>query len=78
MSEQAVYDPGYQNIKVFLKEAPNYLKEKVRILVGFGSNVDYNTFHSIASNYGYHIEEIVKDYLSERGGLTYMIFKLIV
>ncbi|MCP4176954.1 MAG: methyltransferase [bacterium] len=76
--ERAIYDPGYQNIKRFLKEAPNYLKKAGRILVGFGNNGDYNTFHSIASNYGYHIEEILKDYLPERCGLTYMIFKLII
>ncbi len=74
--ERAIYDPGYQNIKKFLKEAPNYMEKSGRILVGFGSLGDYDAFYSIANNYGYHIEEILTKLLPERGGLTYMLFRL--
>lgn len=74
--ERAFFDPGYRNTRTFLEQAPGYLRGNGRILVGFGSNGEFEVFRSITSELGYEIEELVRDHLAERGGLTYMILHL--
>ena len=74
--EKAVCDPGYGKIEKFLKQAPEYLKENGRLLVEFGSNGEFDIFKSVTDNLGYEIEEVVRVSITEREGLSYMLFDL--
>ena len=74
--EKAVCDPGYKKIREFLEQAPEYLKENGRLLIGFGTNGEYDIFKAITDELKYEIDEIAKVSIAERGGLSYMLFDL--
>lgn len=75
--EKAVCDPGYIKIREFLEQAPDYLNENSRLLIGFGSNGEFDILKSITDELGYEIEKIAQESIPDRGGLSYMLFDLI-
>lgn len=76
MLQRSVSDPGYMNIDRFLSQARGHLNPNGRILVGFGSNGDYERFASLAQKHHFKLNKLYEGYNPYREGITYQLFEL--
>lgn len=72
-----VSDPGYEHINIFLKEARSHLNTNGRIIIGFGSNGDYERFEKLAGSYNYSLEKIYEGFNPYREGIKYQLIQLV-
>lgn len=76
MLERSVFDPGYKSTKAFLRQAPRYLTEGGRLLIGFSDFGDVNKLISISESFGYSSREVMRGRDLERQPITFILYEL--
>lgn len=75
--QRSVCDPGYKHIEEFLAQAHRYVASDGRIIVGFGSNGDFNRFEALALKHNYNLKVIYQGFHPYRAGITYQLIELV-
>lgn len=76
MLQRSVSDPGYRHIELFLAKARHHIESNGRIIVGFGSNGDYERFAYLVHKYHYKMKKIYEGYNPYREGISYQLYAL--
>jgi release factor glutamine methyltransferase len=75
--QRSVCDPGYCHIDEFLSQARQYLAKNGRIIVGFGSNGDYERFQALAALHHFAVHCLYQGFHPYREGISYQLFELV-
>lgn len=81
MLERALFDPGYKLTEQFLQEAPTYLKDNGRVLIGWGDS-ENNEFgsprrlHQLVEQYGFSIKLLVEEKSTEQNPVVFQMYEL--
>ena len=74
--EKAVYDPGYKSTEAFIKEAPKYLKENGKLLIGFSSTLGkMNLLQKFAREAGFELKLVYAEESEEVHPVKFEIFE---
>jgi len=74
--ERSLYDPGYKYTRRFLEQAPRFLKDGGRILIGFGDFGDIDTLFQFADDLRYTIKELAYEKGEEGGTVAFILYEL--
>jgi methylase of polypeptide subunit release factors len=74
--EKSIFDPGYNILKKFLTEAPNYLTKNGYILIGTGSGANIQKFKEIVSDNQMNLELLAKVDAKEVYDVDFQLYKL--
>lgn len=74
--ERAIFDPGYEVTKSFLRDAPARLNEGGRMLVGFADFGDERAFLDLCEEVGYKLREVTRGPDFERQPITFILYEL--
>ncbi|MBS3137593.1 hypothetical protein J4232_04105 [Candidatus Woesearchaeota archaeon] len=81
MLERALFDPGYKITERFLKEAALYLKERGRLIIGWGDS-ENNDFGNqdklkyLAEQYHFSIKLLVQEQSTEQNPVIFQLYEL--
>ncbi len=81
MLERALFDPGYKLTERFLQEAPIYLKDKGRMLIGWGNSKTHefgnpDRLCQLARQYGFSIRLLVEEPSTEENPVLFQLYEL--
>ncbi|MBU0596700.1 class I SAM-dependent methyltransferase [Patescibacteria group bacterium] len=74
--EKSIFDPGYNILKKFLKEAPSYLTNNGYILIGTGSGANIKKFKEVVSYNHMNLELLTKVDAKEVYYIDFQLYKL--
>jgi len=74
--ERAIFDPGYEATKSFLRDAPGRLNEGGRVLIGFADFGDERAFLGLCGEVGYTLREVTRGPDFERQPITFILYEL--
>tara|TARA_Y100000031_G_scaffold156378_1_gene210668 strand:- start:1620 stop:2321 length:702 start_codon:yes stop_codon:yes gene_type:complete len=81
MLERALFDPRYKLTERFLQEAPTYLKDKGRMLIGWGDSKNHEFGNperlcQLAERYGFSIKLLVEEQSTEQNPVKFQLYEL--
>ncbi len=81
MLERALFDPEYKLTERFLQEAPTYLKDNGRVLIGWGDSENHEFGNpkrlcQLAESYGFSIRLLVEEQSREQNPVIFQLYEL--
>lgn len=74
--ERAIFDPGYELTRSFLRDAPARLKDEGRVLAGFADFGDEGAFLGLCREVGYTLREVTRGPDFERQPIIFILYEL--
>lgn len=74
--ERAIFDPGYEATRGFLRDAPGRLNEGGRVLAGFADFGDERAFLGLCGEVGYALREVTRGPDFERQPINFILYEL--
>lgn len=76
LQEMQVFDPGYRATRKFFKEAPKYLKEGGKLLVGFSSDLGHEELlQEIAQDMNLELKKVAELEMQETEPVTFELLR---